>query len=254
MKSLRPFLAVLLLSLSALSSWAQDAQARTVKYAAKDIVRVTARPSFTTLIVLPESERILDFVIGDKDSWVLEGTQNFAYLKPSAPGLSTSVTLITAAGNVYSFYAHSVESGEPDLKLFIEPTDERILGSMAAPPRFVPAAQLNDYMQVAQAQVQAARQEKDRFVAEYPVKNVIFDYKFDRDKSPFNIEAIWHDDKFTYIRSTAHEKPTLYEVKDDKPNLVNFDLRDGVYVVASIVDKGYLTIGKKKSTFERQAH
>ena len=53
-------------------------EARTVKYAAKDIVRISTRPRFTTLILLPSQERILDFVIGDKDAWVLEGTQNFA--------------------------------------------------------------------------------------------------------------------------------------------------------------------------------
>jgi len=53
-------------------------EARTVKYAAKDIVRISTRPRFTTLILLPSQERILDFIIGDKDAWVLEGTQNFA--------------------------------------------------------------------------------------------------------------------------------------------------------------------------------
>jgi type IV secretory pathway VirB9-like protein len=62
-------------------------EARTVKYAAKDIVRISTRPHFTTLILLPSQERILDFVIGDKDAWVLEGTQNFAYLKPTKTGL-----------------------------------------------------------------------------------------------------------------------------------------------------------------------
>ena len=53
-------------------------EARTIKYAAKDIIRVTTRPRFTTLILLPPQERILDFVIGDKDARVLEGTQHFA--------------------------------------------------------------------------------------------------------------------------------------------------------------------------------
>ena len=68
---------------------------------------------------------------------------------------------------------------------------------------------------------------------------------------PFNISAIYHDDRFTYIKSAAQETPTIYEVKDKKPNLINFDLENGVYVVPKIVDEGYLVVGKKKITFSR---
>src|ERR1700686_1994350 len=136
------FLAIFVLSLSALSLWAQtpdDArapkEARTVKYAAKDIVRITTRPRFTTLILLPPQERILDFVIGDKDAWVLEGTQNFAYLKPSKPGLETSMNLATASGHIYTFYCVSAESPQSDLKVVVEPTDNNLLSAANETPR-----------------------------------------------------------------------------------------------------------------------
>src|SRR5207244_3233905 len=121
------------ISLSAVFATAQTqdlsraaAEARTVKYAAKDIVRITTRPHFTTLILLPAQERILDFVIGDKDAWVLEGTQNFAYLKPTKAGLETSMNLITASGNIYTFYCVSTDTPQPDLKVFVEPSDETV--------------------------------------------------------------------------------------------------------------------------------
>ena len=74
----------------------------------------------------------------------------------------------------------------------------------------------------------------------------------DKDKKPFMVSAIYHDDKFTYIRSSAEEKPTLYEVKDGSPNLINFDLKDGVYVVPKILDSGYLVIGKHRLDFRKQ--
>ena len=83
----------------------QVREARTVKYAAKDIVSVRAKVRFTTLVVLPANERILDFVVGDKDFWIVEGVQNFCYVKPAKQNSSTNVTLITAAGNVYSLVA-----------------------------------------------------------------------------------------------------------------------------------------------------
>ena len=88
--------------LLAASGFTQSREARTVKYAAKDIVPIRAKVRFTTLIVLPANEKILDFVTGDKDFWMVEGVQNFCYIKPAKSGSSTNVTLITAAGNVYT--------------------------------------------------------------------------------------------------------------------------------------------------------
>ena len=105
-----------------------------------------------------------------------------------------------------------------------------------------------------QAALATSRAEKDKeaFQAEYPIKSLKFDYAFEKEKKPFMVSAIYHDDKFTYIRSSAEEKPTLYEVKDGSPNLINFDLKDGVYVVPKILDSGYLVIGKHRLDFRKQ--
>ena len=40
--------------------------------------------------------------------------------------------------------------------------------------------------------------------------------------------------------------------KDGKPNLVSFQLENGVYIVPRIVDAGYLALGKRKLDFSRQ--
>jgi type IV secretion system protein VirB9 len=244
---------VFLTVLSVISATAQSREARTVKYAAKDIVLIRAKLRYTTLIVLPQNEKILDFVTGDKDFWVVEGTQNFCYVKPAKQGISTDVTLITAAGNVYSFLVKEVgESDDPDLKVFIEPKDQSIVQAMNAPPKFVPSSEVEGLRVQAALATAHAEKDKDTFRADYPIKNLKFDYGFDKDKKPFLVSAIYHDDKFTYIRSSAQEKPTLYEVKDGSPNLINFDLRDGVYVVPKVLDSGYLVIGKHRMDFKRQ--
>ena len=193
-----------------------------------------------------------NFVIGDKDAWVLEGTQNFAYLKPSKPGLETSMDLITAAGNIYTFYCVSVDAAQPDLKVFVEPTDEKLLNTVAGTPRLLPAAEVDQFREAAALEVKAAQEQSNRFRSDYAVHALKFDYKFKKNKKPFKLSAIYHDDRFTYIHSSATEKPTLYEVKDGQPTLINFALQDGVYVIDHIVDKGYLSVGKHKTTFERQ--
>jgi type IV secretion system protein VirB9 len=259
MQRLFRFIAIITLSFSPLSLWAQvtddgraPREARTVKYAAKDIVRITTRPRFTTLILLPPQERILDFVIGDKDAWILEGTQNFAYLKPTKTGLETSVNLITASGNIYTFYCTSAETPQPDLKIFVEPTDEKLLTAASGAPRLLPASEVEQFREAAALEVKAAQDQSNRFRTDYAVHALKFDYKFRKNKKPFQLAAVYHDDRFTYIQSSAAEKPTLYEVKDGQPTLVNFTLQDGVFVIDHIVDKGYLSVGKHKTTFERR--
>jgi type IV secretion system protein VirB9 len=258
MQHLLRFVVFITLSFGTFILWAQTdeahsvLEARTVKYAAKDIVRVSTRPRFTTLILLPPQERILDFVIGDKDAWVLEGTQNFAYLKPTKPGLETSVNLITGSGNIYTFYCVSAETPQADLKVIVEPTDNKLLSAANGAPRMIPASEVDQLREAAALEVKAAQEQSNRFRSDYAVHALKFDYKLKENKKPFNVSAIYHDDRFTYIHSSATEKPTLYEMKDGQPTLVNFALQDGVYVVDHVLDKGYLAIGKHKTTFERQ--
>jgi type IV secretion system protein VirB9 len=42
-------------------------------------------------------------------------------------------------------------------------------------------------------------------------------------------------------------------MKDGRPDLVTFQLKDGTYIIPKIVDKGYLEIGKHKLEFARKA-
>ena len=58
--------------------------------------------------------------------------------------------------------------------------------------------------------------------------------------------------QFTYIKSDATELPALYEVKDGKPALVNFQVHQGTYVVPKVVDDGYLALGKERFSFAQK--
>jgi len=44
----------------------------------------------------------------------------------------------------------------------------------------------------------------------------------------------------------------IYEVRDGAPNLINYELRDGTYIVAKVLDKGYFEVGKKRMEFTRR--
>ncbi len=239
--------------------------ARVVRYAKEDIVSVRAKLRYSTLIVLPDNEEILDFTTGDKEFWIINGAHNLCYVHPAQAGIRSNLNLITASGHVYSFLLTEITSdtsAEPDLKLFIEPKEG--FGSSVAPLQgYVRAGEAEAYKkeietlrkqtedQIRDARTQAAEQ-INQFRSAYQTR-LQFDYSVDAKSSrePFRVSAIYHDESFTYIKCAAREKPTLYEVKDGKPSLINFQLENGVYVVPKIVQTGYLVIGKKKLTFSR---
>ncbi len=238
--------------------------AKVFAYGEKDIVRVKAKVKFTTVIVLPKNEAILDFTCGDKEFWIVNGNQNFAYVKPAKEKSATNLNLITASGNVYSFLLTEISEdrgADPDLKVFIEPREESMLAAINAAPRFVNAQQVEDYRQqveIAKSETRDAKQaaqatidtEVSRFKSEYPV-GLKFAYRFEAQKKPFQVSAIYHDGKFTYIQANPQETPALYELKDGKPNLVQFEFKNGAYVVGKVLDDGYLAIGKQKLAFIR---
>src|SRR5207344_1363706 len=103
-------------SLLALCTSATAQTAREVSYTPQSVVPLRAKLRFTTMVILPEQEEILDFVCGDKEFWVVSGAQNLAYIKPAKAGVTTNLNLVTASGHVYSFVL-TEGSVEPDLKI-----------------------------------------------------------------------------------------------------------------------------------------
>jgi type IV secretion system protein VirB9 len=225
--------------------------ARIVKYHTHDIVPVRAKMRYTTLIQLPATEKILQVATGDKDFWIIEAVGSYCFLHPAKEGIHSNLNLITDKGSVYSFTIEEAESEVPDLKLVIEPSDPSLLALINGPSKFVSAGELDAaraQAELAQVRIKGA---VEQFRSEYPTKNLKFDYTFRKDK-PFEVAAIFRDDQFTYIKSSAAEKFAIYELKDGKPDLVNFRLTDGTYVIPKVVDHGYLEIGKHRVVFDRQ--
>jgi type IV secretory pathway VirB9-like protein len=246
-------------------SLAEAEGARTVQYGDTDIVQIQSKLRFSTLIVLPADEEILDATTGDKEFWIINGSHNLCYLHPAQQGIRSNLNLITASGHVYSFLLTEISKEpkiEPDLKVFIERKEESTLkgsGTVALARasevqayRAAADAARSEASQAVQAAGEAAQKQINAFREQYPIK-LQFDYSYDRKAAgvPFRVSAIYRDDKFTYIQSSAQEKPTIYEIKDGKPNLINFELSGGVYVIPKIIDQGYLALGIRKLNFER---
>jgi type IV secretion system protein VirB9 len=241
---------------------------REVTYNPRSVIRIDAHLRMTTLVVLPETEEILDFVCGDKDYWVISGAQNLAYLKPAKSGATTNLNLVTASGHVYSFLL--VEgSADPDLKVYVLP-DANATPTARTTPRTTTAAEIEAIKKEAAAardEAERARRDAedvkrtaernaqdtiDRFKAGYPAQ-LRFPYVFNARTKPFKVTAIYHDGRFTYIRVEGRELPAVYEVVDHVPNLVGYQVDHDLLIVSKILDRGYLAIGKQVLPFEATA-
>jgi type IV secretion system protein VirB9 len=251
------FVASIAFTVPAIRTFAQDASARTVQYHSADIVPIHAKLKYTTLIELPPTEKIMEAATGDKDFWIVDVVGNFCFVHPAKAGISSNLNLITDKGNIYSFTLQDVSSPAgapdppPDLKVIIEPADRSAIVAASGPPQFVPAAQLEQSQQALAAVQTHIEQAVDEYKSAYPL-SLKFDYMFQPNQAPFDIEAIYHDDKFTYIKTNAPEKFSIYETRDGKPNLVTYQLQNGTYVIPKVMDSGYVELGKKRMEFSRK--
>src|SRR6202049_1230657 len=133
---------------------------RTIPYHARDLVTLRAKVRYTTMIVLPAGEDILEVTCGDKEFWIVNAHGAVAYVKPAKPGSETNLNLLTASGEVYAFVLSeisNVKGAEPDLAVYLEPDDPASFARAHEPPKYVPAQQLEDFRAQAEIAREAAR-------------------------------------------------------------------------------------------------
>ncbi len=218
----------------------------------------------STLIVLPAEEKVANVFAGDTVDWVFDGghvASRFISVKPKTANGSTDIHIVSDHGNEYTLELREISSEDDphyDSKVSIEPSDKSAKEKLTQLPVFVPAADLDKAKQeaatavAAQAATLKAEQTKEEaYRSQYP-GSLHFDYVWDEKKGKdLGLQQIWHDDKFTYLRGQFQETPALYEVKEKKPSLINFDFANGLYTVPKQLDNGYLSIGKQKVEFHR---
>lgn len=238
---------------------------RTLVYHPRDLVALRAKLHYTTLIVLPDGEDVVEVTCGDKDVWIVNARGPLVSVKPAKAGGETNLNLVTTSGQVYAFVLREISAlkGEdPDLTVYLDP-ESPVVGATPGRerPTYVPAQQVDDFRAQAELAREDARRATDTarlaleqgltaFRTTYPL-SLAFPYRFKADHAPFFVHAIFHDDHRTYIQARARELPSLYELKDGAPNLVNFEVHDGTYVVPTVLESGYLMLGTQRFGFQR---
>jgi type IV secretory pathway VirB9-like protein len=234
----------------------QTSGIREVSASERSLITLQTRLRFTTMIVLPDSEEILDIICGDRDFWVISATQNIAHVKPAKAGAATNLNLVTASGAIYSFLLN--ESGDPKASLDLKVYVAGDATAASTRPRYYSAAHVEAMearLAEAQAAIRSAEQQAEETTAEYRrdyPTTLEFAYGAAKYERPFFVRAMWHDGQFTYVQSDARELPALYEMKDGKPAVVNFQVREGTFVVPKVLDRGYLALGDQRFSFSLQ--
>ncbi len=218
----------------------------------------------STLILLPAEEKIATVFGGDTVDWVFDGghvASRFISVKPKLANATTDIHIVSDHGNEYTLQLQEISSDADahfDSKVFIIPGDRAAKDRLTDMPVFVPAAELDKAKQeaIAAKAAQAAELKSEEVKAEtyrsqYP-GSLHFDFTWDEKKGKeLGLQQIWHDDKFTYLRGVFQETPALYELKDGKGSLINFDYNSGLYTVPKQLETGYLAIGKRRVDFHR---
>jgi type IV secretory pathway VirB9-like protein len=221
----------------------------------------------STLILLPTEEKIATVFGGDTVAWVFDAghvASRFISVKPKLANAATDIHIVSDHGNEYTLQLQEVSSDSDshfDSKVFIVPGDKAAQDRLTEMPVFVPAAELEKAKQEAAAakaaqtaEVKAEATKAEMYRSQYP-ESLHFDYAWDTKKAKeLGLQQIWRDDKFTYLRGQFQETPALYELKDGKGSLINFDYSAGLYTVPKQLDNGYLSIGKKRVDFHRTSH
>lgn len=241
---------------------------RTVVVGERSVVDIYVSQFQDTLIVLPPSEKVRQTFVGDSANWVLttgksDEPTRYISIKVKEPIIKqTTVNVLSDHDKSYTFRL-ILSADHCDSKVFIDP-DSQLAQDLTKPPVFVPAAEFEgvwkeaaaakaDAAQAVQREQAKAQTEIESFRAKYP-GTLRFDYRWDQkvgDK--LGVIQIFRDDKFTYIAAQPQETPTLYEVKDGKPSLINFDFANGLYTVPKRIERGYLAIGKQRMDFWESA-
>jgi type IV secretory pathway VirB9-like protein len=225
---------------------------REVSASERGVISLATKIRYTTMIILPDTEEILDVLCGDKEFWIINASHNIAHLKPAKEGAATNLNLVTASGTVYSFLL-SEGKGAPDLKVYV------IVDPDAAPKKakYYSAKEVSELQAAltdARVAIETVQHRSDDALADlrktYP-STMQFAYATPAYGKPFFVKSIWHDDRYTYIKADARELPTLYEVTaDGAPSLVNFKVDNGTYVVPKVLERGYLALGAQKLEFQ----
>jgi type IV secretory pathway VirB9-like protein len=258
----------LLLTGLAVYSWGQSAETKTIRMRRGEIPTINCSQGQVCEIDFDDSEQIMKAPVGDSKDWaaafLTDAAKNHLLVKTLTEGKDnpcpqTSMHVIMQSGNVYSFQLVDVSRTKtpPDLRVSVEIADDGMKAATAH-PKYVTTDALKlaeDEVARVKTQLEEERQkskaalaeEVEKFKRDFP-KSLKPRYEFNRN-NPFGLEQIARMQDYTlFWFDHPTEIPSLYEIRDGKPSLVQVKYDDGLMIVPAPLTDGYLAVGKKQKT------
>lgn len=232
---------------------------RTVRVGERTVADIFVCHLQNTILVLPEKELSRNSYVADAENWVIKTTNantasRFLSIKVDKPVTAeTTVNLITDHDSSYTFRLILSDLKSPahcDSKVFVDPDAQLTKHIEETRPWISPdeadrlRAAADQANQRAEAAKGSADTKFDTLRSTYAAK-LKFDYVYDEKiAKKMGIQEVFHDTRFTYVKSASGEPPVLFERKENKASVIQFSLTaDGLYSTARIIDNGYLARG-----------
>ncbi|MXY78408.1 MAG: hypothetical protein F4Y94_01605 [Chloroflexi bacterium] len=226
-------------------------------------VTVTTRVRHVTTVVLPETESIVDVVVGDAEYWDVSSAAHMAFIRPLVEAARSNLVLLTSAGAVVPLLVVEQADAPVDAVVRIRPPDHAPSPETAAPGPVLTtteavASMANSAVEAWEAAEEAEASATERIGAArtaaqesldgrreaYP-RQLQFDYRWafdaEPERHPWLVKGLWHDGQRTYLRTRA-TSPVLYEQVEGvlEPVRVATVLDDVLHVVPRVLGAGAL--------------
>jgi len=200
-----------------------DPRVQSIEYSAEQVFVIQGTPGYQVSIEFAPDERIENVALGDSGAW--QATPNkrgdHLFLKPLSGGVSTNMTVLTDA-RLYAFELRPLSGAPGDMAFTVR---FRYPGTAVATPEGETAA--------------GTEPPRGR-------------YRLSGDKS-IRPSGIDDDGAKTYIEWSAESAlPAVYSVDaKGKESLVNGNMRDGIFVIDSVVPRLIFRLDKQVARASR---
>ncbi|MFC5550211.1 TrbG/VirB9 family P-type conjugative transfer protein [Massilia aerilata] len=216
-------------------------------YSPDVIFRILALPNLTTHLELGEDEGVKETpAIGDQAQWIVTGGPRNLFIKPLRFDLETSLTIVTNK-RTYQFQLIAGRS-----------TSAQVFQKVSF---FYPDREMEVKLRK-ETEVAAVEAEQNRLSAQVVTTNVDpasldFGFKIEGE-APFKPTTAYSNGKFTFlIMPNTQDSPAIFLLDgDNKPSLINYQVKGNMIVVERVATKLLLKLGNtevritKRSAFE----
>lgn len=215
------------------------------EYKPDSLFQVNAQMGFVSDVALRKGESITYIGAGDTKRWLIDqasvdGTTHL-YIKPLAAGIQTNM-IVNTDTHSYRLYLVSVTENYTPIIQFSFPEDSSLQQQLHKPLPWKDSAE-KEYFDL--------YMEKDKTGSGYVPKTINRNYAVTRHghvEAAMYPSEIFDDGTRTYIKikpSNTYDLPVLYNIKDNRIELVNYRIKNNCIIADRVFTKARLFFGPK---------